>query len=169
MKRSFGWVLVFRRDHGVFGGGLREWSAEGTRAEDEATIRATPRPQAKLPARRRRQGHLVLWPTMPLLSATTALRRRRKKRCEPICGMRFRLRERSVGKTSAIEVARSAIWPTNTAATRTRPRKRRKSKTQTGKLSVSGGESRPAAIGDRGRYGHRDPPLAPPTPFAITK
>ena len=147
MKRSSGWVLVFAASAAFLVEGCGTGAPKDTRAQDEATIRAYSRPQAKLPTRRTLTRSPRSMPTMPLLSATTALRRRRKKRCEPILGNRFWIRARSVGKLLLSKWRARAIWPTNTAATRSRPRKnagRAKYKRGT---TYWYGESRPAAIG----------------------
>jgi hypothetical protein len=115
----------------------------------------TPRPQAKLPARRTSTRSPRSMPTMPLLSATTALRRRRKKRCESICGNRFRIRDdqlENLGHRSGA-FGRSGL--------RTRPLhvhdhgKRREEQNTNGKLPVGVAKAARRRLEDRGRYGHR--------------
>jgi len=87
-------------------------------------------------------------PMMRLVSATTALRQRPKKRCELLRAMGLRrIRDRSVGRRQPWKWRVRAIWPTNTGATRIRRRKKTvRTKYKRGTTCWCGG-SRPAAIG----------------------
>jgi hypothetical protein len=147
MKRSFGRVLVFAALATFLVEGCGSEAPKDTRADDDATIRAYSATASEA-ARTKDVDKVASFYADDALafsnySATTTTKE----------AMRVDLRKsfsdpgRSVGKPRPSKWRVRAIWPTNTAATRTRPRKKTGRAKHKRETTCWCGESRPAAIG----------------------